>query len=114
MWRLEHNRKLLDPEDIAALLIRIERTAQEDHLLPWDADKAVKMGAKMEGEHFKAVYSALAERMATVKSTSRRRQPGQTLPEKPTPPTFPGLPFLRALEEDGYFLRGLPLVESKP
>lgn len=111
--RLEHNRKLLDPDDFAALLIRIERMAHEDYLLPWDVDKALKMGAKVEGEHFRAVYPSMEEHMAQVKSTSRKRQPGQTLPEKPMPPTFPGLPFLRALEADGFFLRGLPLQEVK-
>ena len=29
------------------------------------------------------------------------------------PPSFPGLPFLRALEADGVFLRGLPLQDVK-
>ena len=76
LWRLEHNRKLLDPDDFAALLIRIERMAYEDYLLPWDVDKALKMGAKVEGEHFKAVYPSMEEHMAQVKSTSRKRQPG--------------------------------------
>lgn len=88
--------------------------AYEDYLLPWDVDKALKRDVKMEGKHFKAVYPSMVEHMDQVKSTSRRRQPGETLPAKPPVPLFPGLPFLRALEEDGVFLRGLPLVESKP
>lgn len=110
-------RARLDDDDFAALLIHIELTAREDAFWPWElsmcADKAVKMGAKMEGEHFKAVYPALVERMEQMKDRCRQRKSGQTL-EKLDAPTFPGLPFLRALEEDGYFLRGLPLVESKP
>lgn len=107
----------LDPDDFAALLIQIELMAREDVFWPWQlstfADKALKRGAKMEGEHFKAVYPALIERMEQVKALCEQRRSGQTLPEYRTPPSFPGLPFLRALEEDGYFLRGLPLQEVK-
>ena len=116
LWRLAHNRRRLDPEDFAALLIQTELDACQAPNCPpsGSMEKVLELGAKMEGEHFKAVYPGMAERMENVKSMSRRRQPGQTLQEKPTPPTFPGLPFLRALEEDGYFLRGLPLSESKP
>lgn len=107
----------LDPDDFAALLIQIELMAREDSFWPWQlstlADKALKRGAKMEGEHFKAVYPALIERMEQVKALCEQRRSGQTLPENRTPPTFPGLPFLRALEEDGFFLRGLPLQDLK-
>lgn len=109
-------RARLDADDFAALLIQIELMAREDSFWPWHlstlADKAVKMGAKMEGEHFKAVYPALVERMEQVKARCRQRKSGQTL-EQLDAPTFPWLPFLRAMEEDGYFLRGLPLQDSK-
>lgn len=111
---LERNRRRLDPDDLAALLIRTELMAGEDLLWSWDIDKVLKIGAKMGGEHFKAVYPALVERMGTVKSMCRQRKLGQMPPDKSAIPSFPGLAFLRALEEDGYFLRGLPLVESKP
>ena len=118
LGRLGGNRSRLDADDFAALLIQIELMTREDSFWPWQlstlADKALKRGAKMEGEHFKAVYPAMVERMEQVKALCNQRRSGQTLLAKPIAPSFPGLPFLRALEADGVFLRGLPLVESKP
>ena len=117
--RLAYNRRRLDPEDLAALLIQAELDARAgpDWVPVASTDKALELGAKMEGEHFKAVYSALAGRMEQVKSLCHerilQRRAGQMAPVRPTPPSFPGLPFLRALEADGVFLRGLPLQEVK-
>jgi hypothetical protein len=119
LWRMTYNRRRLDPGDLAALLIQAELDARAspDWVPLASTDKALELGAKMEGKHFKAVYPALVERMEEVKSLcrecSQQRRSGQTPPARPTPPSFPGLPFLRALEEDGFFLRGLPLQDVK-
>lgn len=115
LWRLAYNRRRLDPEDLAAHLIQAELDARAaPDFFPLNSiDKALELGAKMEGNHFKTVYPALVEHMAKVKSTWSKSHPGPTLEPYPTPPTFPSLPFLRALEEDGIFLLGLPLQDLK-
>ncbi len=118
LGRLELNRRHLDPDDLAALLIRTELTAHWGGVPPpRSMEKALEIGAKTEGEHFKAVYPHLVEYMEEVKSLGReyslQRRAGQMPPGRPTPPSFPGLPFLRALEADGFFLRGLPLQDLK-
>ena len=115
LGRLALNRRRLDPDDLAALLIQTElMTRWASASPPASMKKALDIGAKMESEHFKAVYPALVERMAQMKSMYSQRQSEPMRSTYPTAPSFPSLPFLRALEEDGYFLRGLPLVESKP
>lgn len=117
--RLAYNRCRLDPEDLAAILIQVELDARAgpDWVPVASTDKALELGAKMEGEHFKAVYPDLAGRMEQVKSLFHERislrRAGQLAPVRPPAPSFPGLSFLRALEEDGVFLRGLPLQDVK-